>query len=327
MDGGGAAERTVLVTGAGGYIGRELIEAITRDEAGLRIVAVDVRDWPATERLLGVTYHVADIRDSAFGRIVARERPDAVVHLASVVGAGGDPDFDYSIDVLGTRNVLDACLAAGVEQLIVTSSGAAYGYHADNPAWLNESHPLRGNEDFPYSRNKRLVEEMLAEARERHPRLRQLVFRPGTVLGRRVANQITALFEKSFVLGVAGSASPFVFIWDADVINCIVKGVRECAAGVYNLAGDGALPMREIAALLGKPYVPLPAGLIGAALGTARLLGRGRLGPEHVKFLRYRPVLDNARLKAEFGYTPALTSRQAFERFVVPRAAAGRMAA
>jgi UDP-glucose 4-epimerase len=62
----------------------------------------------------------------------------------------------------GTRNVLDACVAHGVKHLIVSSSGAAYGYHADNPAWLTETHPLRGNPAFAYSDHKRQVEEMLA---------------------------------------------------------------------------------------------------------------------------------------------------------------------
>ena len=39
-------------------------------------------------------------------------------------------------------------------------------------------------------------------------------------------------------------------------------------------------------------------------------------GPEQVRFLRYRPVLANDRLKDDFGYTPAYTSREAFERYV-----------
>lgn len=319
---------TVLVTGAAGYIGSALIRRLRESgDPALRLVAVDVRDTPPESRLSGVTYPTADIREPEFASLVLREKPDVVVHLASIVSAGGDPAFEYSVDVLGTKNVLDACLAAGVRQLILTSSGAAYGYHADNPAWLREDHPLRGNEDFAYSRHKRMVEEMLADHRTRHPELRQLVFRPGTVLGERVANQITALFEKPFVLGVAGSDSPFVFIWDRDVVDCIAKGIRDGAQGVYNLAGDGALPMREIARILGKPYLPLPAWLIGGALWLARALGRGKLGPEHVKFLRYRPVLDNARLKSEFGHTPALNSRQAFERFIAPRAKAARRGA
>jgi UDP-glucose 4-epimerase len=312
------AMKKVLVTGAGGYIGKELIHSLAGADE-ITIVAVDVRAVPDDERIGGVVYETADIRAPACRELIVREKPDTVVHLASIVSAGGDPEFEYSVDVEGTKNILDACVAAGVKQIVVTSSGAAYGYHADNPAWISEDDSLRGNEDFAYSRHKRLVEEMLADYRERHPALKQLIFRPGSVIGPAVSNQITNLFEKPFVLGIAGSDCAFVFIWDRDVVACIRKGVLEEKAGIYNLAGDGALAMREIARILGKPYLPLPARLIGGALGLARALGLGKLGPEHVKFLQYRPVLSNARLKNEFGLVPEKTTREAFEVYRAAR--------
>jgi len=91
--------------------------------------------------------------------------------------------------------LLEACISTGVKRIIVTSSGAAYGYHADNPEWLVEHDRLRGNEEFAYSHHKRLVEEMMDDYREKHPELEQVIFRIGTILGKNVNNQITALFE------------------------------------------------------------------------------------------------------------------------------------
>jgi hypothetical protein len=63
--------------------------------------------------------------------------------------------------------------------------------------------------------------------------------------------------------------------------------------------------MRSAKALK-KPLMVLPAGLLKLALGFARPLRLTRYGPEQVRFLQYRPVLDNTALKAEFGYTPEL---------------------
>src|SRR5690349_9018181 len=174
-------------------------------------------------------------------------RPQTVVHLASVVAVGGDPQRDWEIDVLGTKNVLQSALDAGVEHLIVTSSGSAYGYHADNPVPLHETDPLRGNADFPYARNKREVEEMLIEWQELYPDLQQTVFRPCTVLGPATNSQITAIFERPVVMGVSGTATPFSLIADSDVVDALVQAVREPKAGTYNLAGDGTLSLREIA--------------------------------------------------------------------------------
>lgn len=303
----------VLVTGASGYVGQKLVAALAQDRRGLTsIVATDVR--PPREKLPGVTYLDLDVRASRLADALATHEIDTVVHLATIVtpGRGMSRDLLYEVDVLGTENVLRACLAERVKKVIVTSSGAAYGYHPENAASLDESAPLRGNSDFAYSHHKRLVEEMLQEHRERHPELAQLIFRPGTIIGVGAKNQITAIFERPVVTGLRESPTPFVFILDDDVVGCIAQGVHGPQTGIYNLAGDGFLTLRDIARLLGKPFLPIPAAALRAAIAGLQRLGMTDYGPEQVNFLQYRPVLSNARLKAEFGYVPK-TSAEAFE--------------
>ncbi len=313
---------SVLVTGASGLIGRQVIAQLADDRAERStIVAMDVRDVPTADRIDGITYVTGDIRDETIGDVFVEHGIDTVVHLAAIVTPGKDStrELEYSIDVEGSRNVLDACLAAGVTQLVYTSSGAAYGYHADNPVPLCEDHDLRGNPEFAYSDHKRLVEEMLARARAEHPELAQLIFRPGTILGETVENPITAIFDRPVVTGVRGSDSPFVIIWDTDVAAAIVKGIRERRSGIYNLAGDGTVSLSDIAKRLGKPYVTVPASVLSGTLAVANRMRLTQLGPEQVRFLRYRPVLDNRRLREEFGFTPSRTSVECFEAFQAAR--------
>jgi UDP-glucose 4-epimerase len=306
----------VLITGAAGYLGSQLLAALAADPAAAgRIVAVDVRDIPAERWLRGVEYCRADVRAEELADLFKSKAPRIVVHLASIVTPGKDSnrEFEYSVDVLGTENVLKACLEAGVEKIIVTSSGAAYGYYPDNPGWIAEDWPVRGNEGFAYAHHKRLVEEMLARWRTEHPELKQVILRIGTILGETVHNQITDLFEKPRLIAVRGSDSPFVFIWDQDVAGSILHAISSDKTGIYNVAGDGALTITEIAARLGKRCVVLPAWLIAAALAVLKKFGLTQYGPEQVDFLRYRPVLDNRRLKQEFGYVPRKTSSEVFD--------------
>lgn len=311
---------TVLVTGAAGFIGRALLRALAAE--GRPVVAFDRRQ-DSYDGLPGVTAALGDIRDGAALRdLFLAHKPAVAVHLASVVSAGGDEKLDHAIDVDGTRNLLEAALAAGTRRVVVTSSGAAYGYHADNPVPLTEEAPLRGNDDFAYARHKRLVEEMLARYRAAHPGLEQVVFRPCTVLGPGVANQITALFERRFVLGLTGFTTPFVFVAETDVVAALARAAADGPPGLYNLAGDGTLSTAEIAARIGKPHRALPPWLLKAGFGIANALGLTRLGPQHVKFLQYRPVLANAKLKAVFGYVPRYSSAQAFDRYWQSRKAA-----
>ena len=310
---------SVFITGASGYIGRQLVETLARnkEEYG-NIVASDIRETPPKQRFSGIDYVAQDVRSPEIAETFNQAGINIVVHLATIVTPGKNPDreFEYSVDVLGTENVLEACLKAGVRKLIITSSGAAYGYHSDNPEWLDEMDALRGNKEFTYSHHKRLVEEMLTRYRDKHPELGQLIFRPGVILGDSADNQITALFDKKIMLGISGSATPFVFIWDQDVVACIVKGIREEVSGIYNLAGDGALTMKDIASIINKPYLPLPASLVRTALLLLKFFRLTQYGPEQVRFLQYRPVLSNRRLKEEFGYTPQKTTREVFDNYL-----------
>lgn len=317
----------VLVTGAAGFLGQGLIGALAQDSRCEAVVAVDVREMPAAQQLPGITWIKQDVRAPALAGTIAAHRIDTVVHLASIVTPGNDSNraFEYSVDVGGTQNVLQACVQHGVRHIVVSSSGAAYGYHADNAPWLTEDMPLRGNESFAYAHHKRLVEEMLAHYRQSHPQLAQTVLRIGTILGERVDNQITALFEKRRLLAIQGSDSPFVFIWDEDVTGAIMHALSgQAQTGCFNLAGDGALTIFEIAQRLNKQPSVLPAWLLKSVLWLGSRLGVSRYGPEQLDFLRYRPVLLNTALKTRFGYTPCKTSAQAFECFVAARARQSR---
>ncbi len=313
--------RSVLITGAGGYIGRQVVAALAADRRDLTtIVASDLQAPPETRRS-GIDYLAADICSPELAGAFKKYKIDVVVHLAALVTPGrkSNRELEYKVDVVGTENVLKACVAAGVKKIIYTSSGAAYGYHADNPAWLEEHHPVRGNDEFAYACHKRLVEEMLARYRESHPELEQLIFRPGFILGATTRNQITNLFEQKRIVGLKGADSPFVIIWDQDVVGAILKGIFDGGGGIYNLAGDGILTLSEMARLIGKPYIALPVGLVKAALWAGKRLGLTQYGPEQVGFLRYRPVLANRRLKEVFGYMPRKTTRQVFDYYLESR--------
>jgi len=300
----------VLVTGGSGFLGTSVVAGLTA--AGHEVVSADLRP-PAVE--MDVTS-----RDQV-DAVIGSAKPEVVVHLASIVTPGPDStrELEYAVDVTGTRHVLDACVAHGVRRVVVSSSGAAYGYHPDNGAdhggWITEDQPVRGNEAFAYSHHKRLVEEMLAEYQQSHPSLEQVVLRIGTILGTSVDNQITALFERKRLLRIRGSESPFVFIWDTDVVAVIQQAVTGSVTGVFNVAGDGALTITEIAALLEKPVLTIPEPVLRAALAVGSRLGLTPYGPEQTMFLQYRPVLDNSRLKTVFGYTPSRTSREAFDEW------------
>ena len=306
---------TILITGAAGYIGRLLTKALlAQAPEGTRVIATD-RVLPP--EVPGVTSRVLDIRDPGLRALLEAEHVDVVVHLAAILNPpkGATRDFLHEVDVKGTENVVRACVDAGVKKFVYTSSGAAYGYSPANAPLLLEEHPLRGNREYAYSWHKRLVEELLAKYRAEHPELQQLVFRVSTILGPDVHNTITDLFERKVVVGLRGVDSPFCFVWDQDVVQCLVAGALSERTGVYNVTGDGVMTLREVAKAMHRPFAGIPEKLVRFGLRQLHKRGLSENSEEQVLFLRYRPVLGNEKLKTEFGFTPRKSSREVFELY------------
>lgn len=310
---------SVLITGANGYVGRIALAELMKSKGNMKtVVAHDIRIPKKEDQLPGVIYVEGDIRDEKLADIIAEHQIDTVVHLVSIVTPqkGEGRSFAYSVDVDGTRNLLEACIKNKVKKFIITSSGAVYGYYADNLEWLTENDPLRGNPEFAYSDHKRIQEEILQEYKQSHPELQQLILRPGTIIGEATDNQIVDMFGRPIIIGINGSSTPFVFIWDVDVARIIVKGICEENEGIYNVAGDGALTLKQLAEKVKKRYISLPLWLLRTILFITHKLGISKNGPEQLIFLQYRPVLLNKALKESFGYIPKFTSAQAFDYYL-----------
>jgi UDP-glucose 4-epimerase len=307
---------SLLITGAGGYVGNLLLKRICTDGYSEKIIATDIREINLPQ---GATFEKLDVRDrKAAMDIFKHHKITKVIHLASIVTPGkkSNRDFEYSVDVEGTKNILDCCVATEVERIVISSSGAAYGYHPANMQVLKEDSPLRGNYEFAYSYHKRLVEEMLAQYRKDHPALKQFIFRISTILGDGVNNQITDLFKKTIQFGVTGTTVPFCIIWDEDLVSCFIQALTSNQPGIYNLTGDGVVTLDERAQMLQKKSIKIPVIALKAALWGLKKLGLTQYGPEQTLFLQYRPVLDNTKLKETFKFTPSKNSKQVFEYYI-----------
>ncbi len=320
----------ILITGAAGCLGRQLVEKIIRQTNHI-VYATDVKadpfsglglspgsqsHLPASDQRL--FYQQLDVRDQSFIDWVSDCAPNAVVHLASILQISEQMPREtaYEIDVLGTERLLKACVKAKVSKFIVTTSGAAYGYYPENKHIITEERQTCGNADYFYSAHKAAVEQLMKRYRGSHPELQQIVFRPGAILGPDFSGPVVNLFQQKIITGLMGYPGPFNFIWSEDVVDYIIEGLESDITGQFNMAGDGTLSMKAIAQHLGKPYLALPAGLIQAALAIAKPLGLSQYGPEQVKFIKFRPVLANDKLKTTFAHQPRYNTEQTLDTFL-----------
>lgn len=182
-------DRTVLVTGAGGFIGSHLTGALADRGAKVRaLVHYNSRNDPGNLRFLGeqqmqrVEVVMGDVTDA--GCVTQAVRGcECVFHLAALIGIPYSyvaPRSYVAANIVGTLNVLEAVRALGVRRMVHTSTSEAYGTARYEP--IDEDHPLQGQS--PYSATK-IGADKLAESYHRSFGVPVATIRPFNTYGPR----------------------------------------------------------------------------------------------------------------------------------------------
>jgi NAD dependent epimerase/dehydratase len=178
-----------LVTGADGFIGSHLVEALAADGAEVKPLVYynSFNSWGwldslPREQVSQMEVFAGDIRDP-HGVAEAMKGCDAVFHLAALIAipfSYHSPDAYVDTNVKGTLNVLQAARQQGIQKLIVTSTSEVYGTAKYVP--IDESHPFQGQS--PYSATK-IAADRLAESFYRSFNLPVTIVRPFNTYGPR----------------------------------------------------------------------------------------------------------------------------------------------
>ena len=152
--------KTVFVTGGGGYVGSHCAKAFA--EAGWTVVTYDNFSRGHRDLVKWGEAIEGDILDrAALDAALARVKPDAVAHFAAFAYVGesmASPETYYRNNVLGTMTLLDAMIAAGVGQMVFSSSCATYGISNDLITEDTPQAPIN-----PYGETKLICEKMIRD--------------------------------------------------------------------------------------------------------------------------------------------------------------------
>jgi NAD dependent epimerase/dehydratase len=304
--------RKVLVTGADGFIGSHLVEALVAD--GARVTALSLYnsfdsfgwlDDLTAETLASITRTRVDIRDAGLMRRVLNGQ-ELVFHLAALIAiphSYSAPQSYVETNILGTLNVLEAARENHVRRVVHTSTSEVYGSALTLP--ISELHPLQGQS--PYSASK-IGADMMAESFARSFDMPVVILRPFNTYGPRQSERaIIPTLIRQFLdrncqivkVGDTTTVRDFNFVTDT--------------VAAFMAAGDGTKVE------FGRPYNAGSGKMISVAdlievleevMGTGKPVSheqeRMRPGNSEVRALQ----ADSRRLFAATGWQPRSTLKQ-----------------
>lgn len=308
-------DKTILVTGAAGFIGSHAAQRLI--EKGYRVVGVDNfsdfydRSWKEMnlKSIKGDKLDVEEIDITSgeeISKLVRLVRPWGIIHLAAMAGVRPSieqPAYYAKVNVEGTTHLLQAAVKTGVQKFAFASSSSVYGNAPKVPFSEedNVEHPIS-----PYAATKR-AGELVCYTFWHLYKLPIASLRFFTVYGPRQRPDLA--IHKFTRLISAGKPVPFFgdgstsrdYTFVDDTVSGIIASIEKVDQfRIYNLGGSSPVSLNELIAELER------------AIGKKAILDRKPAQPGDVE----RTFADLTRSKAELGYEPKISLAEGLKRFV-----------
>ncbi len=302
----------VFVTGALGFIGRALSDRYR--ERGAEVRGVDVRPDPERGVVAGDVAAPGEWQRHAEGC-------DLVLHTAAVISMRDDPAPVWRVNVLGTRNVLDAARDAGASRFVHLSSIVAFSF--EYPDGVTEAFPIRPN-GVPYVDTKVASEQVVLQAHAAGE-VPCTVVRPGDVYGPGsrpwVIWPVEELKRGRLVLPAMGRGTLSPVYVDNLVDGIVLAAERDEGVGqVFTITDGVGVTTSDFfghyARLLRKRVrvVPTPVGRALAA-AAGRLPGEeSEVNPAAVAYVARRGTYSIEKARSMLGYEPAVDLAEGMRR-------------
>jgi UDP-glucose 4-epimerase len=279
-----------LVTGGAGFIGSHITDRLLRD--GWTVSTLDdLSTGTAAAIPREVELDEVDVASSEAASVIARRAPDVVIHCAaqvSVARSMTDPDEDWRVNVLGTRQVIDGTRGAGARVVFLSSGGAIYG-ETDGAS----EDTLPAPKSY-YATHKYVAERYLEFSGVSYANARLAnVYGPGQRTD--LEGGVVAIFANALRSGgeitVHGSGSQSRdFVHVSDVAEAVSMLAGSSRRGTWNIGTGLSVTVRELLSML--------EGTFGAA---SRVID----GPPRDGDVRSsRLIVD--RIRSDFGWTPRI---------------------
>lgn len=298
----------VLIVGVGGAIAR--LVALKLREAGHTVIGIDRRPWWDAPRDIQV--HEVDLRKRAAEDVFRRERPDCVVHMATVNALSARGEERARINMGGTKAVFEHSIAHGVKHVVVVGRHTYYGASADSPLYHTENEPPQGIGSFPELADLVAADLFAANMLWREPQITTSVLRLVYTLGPSRTGTLASFLRGKRVPMVFGFDPLFQYLEEDDAARGITLAVEKRPRGIFNVAGPPPVPLGTIARETGRTVIPVPEPVLQQLLGHFGLPNLPKGALEHIK---YPIVVDGSAYRKATGFTHQTDEVEVLRRY------------
>lgn len=310
--------KSIALTGTAGFVGSSLLRELERDPRYQNIIALDYRKPPfETKKTKFYRIDLTEtLADSKLLEIFQKENVETVIHTAFPVSPPHDMSWAHELVSVGTMYVLDACASRKIGKLIMASTTEVYGAHPTNPNFLSESHPLRGGFKSRFLRDRIEAENQTLKYASKHPETVVTILRPCTILGPHVRNYKTSFLQKPVIFTVMGYDPLFQAVHEDDVIRAFRSAIEEDHPGIFNIIGDGVLPLSKALRLAGKISVPVPSMILYPVVQSLWYANLFDAPGSRIDFLKYLLVADGEKAKRVMKFVPQYSTKETLLSFI-----------
>lgn len=299
----------VFVTGASGFIGSRLVEALR--SRGDEVCGVDLRADPNADVVAGDISSPGAWQDHAAGS-------DLVIHTAAIVSNAEGMDAQWRANTLGTRHALDAAVRGGATRFLYISSVRAFS-DTGFPDGVTEAHPVRPDGN-PYVDTKIACEQVVLQAHAAGE-IEATIVRPADVYGPGsrpwTIIPIDKIRTNQFLLPAMGKGI-FSPVYVDDLVNgLLLASTHPDAAGeVFTIGGSAGVTCKEFfghyCRMLGKrgpTVVPTRVAVAVSALvaATARVFRqKTEVNPASIRYLARTGTYSIEKARRVLGYEPQI---------------------
>ncbi|NNG01583.1 MAG: NAD(P)-dependent oxidoreductase [Desulfobacteraceae bacterium] len=315
----------IIITGATGFLGRNLAESLHKE--GMSVIATGrSADIGEALRKTGINFIPADITDKSQLNN-AFSPADVVIHCAATAGDWGGYKAFYNTNVIGTRNVIDACKTHDIKKIIFISTPSVY-FNGKDRYNIAENEPIP-EKQFNYGKTKLKAEhDLLALGKNG---FKTIILRPRAVYGKYdniLVPRILKLSEKKNFPVINGGRA----LVDITYVENFVGAVKNCFSAadtawnkVYNISNGDPITINDwfsqVLDIFDRPFkaknIPEPvAKALAGFMELASLLPFGNKEPALTRFsvgyMAKSMTMSIEKAKQYLNYSPTTSNEKGF---------------